>query len=65
MDRLKGKIAVVTGAGAGIGLATARLFAEEGAHVYVTDVDGESAARAPGSASPPRASSPRRAPTST
>ncbi len=46
MDRLKGKIAVVTGAGAGIGLATARLFAEEGAHVYVTDVDGESAARA-------------------
>ncbi len=46
MDRLKGKIAVVTGAGAGIGLATARLFAEEGAHVYVTDVDGGGAARA-------------------
>jgi NAD(P)-dependent dehydrogenase (short-subunit alcohol dehydrogenase family) len=46
MDRLKGKIAVVTGAGAGIGLATARLFAAEGAHVYVTDVNGESAADA-------------------
>ena len=46
MDRLKGKIAVVTGAGAGIGLATARLFAAEGAHVYVTDVNGESAAEA-------------------
>src|SRR5262245_27131676 len=46
MDRLKGKIAVVTGSGAGIGLATERLFAEEGACVYVTDVDGESAARA-------------------
>jgi NAD(P)-dependent dehydrogenase (short-subunit alcohol dehydrogenase family) len=43
MDRLKGKIAVVTGAGAGIGLATATLFASEGAHVYVTDVNGESA----------------------
>jgi NAD(P)-dependent dehydrogenase (short-subunit alcohol dehydrogenase family) len=46
MDRLKDKIAVVTGAGAGIGLATARLFASEGAHVYVTDVNGESAAAA-------------------
>jgi len=46
MDRLKGKIAVVTGAGAGIGLATARLFATEGAYVYVTDVNGESAAAA-------------------
>ena len=46
MDRLKGKTAVVTGAGAGIGLATARLFAAEGAHVYVTDVNGESAAEA-------------------
>src|SRR5262245_577614 len=43
MDRLKGKIAVVTGAGAGIGLATAKLFAAEGAHVYVTDVNCESA----------------------
>jgi NAD(P)-dependent dehydrogenase (short-subunit alcohol dehydrogenase family) len=46
MDRLKGKTAVVTGAGAGIGLATAHLFAAEGAHVYVTDVNGESAVAA-------------------
>ena len=45
MGRLKGKIAVVTGAGAGIGQATAELFAAEGAHVYVTDVNGESAAK--------------------
>lgn len=41
--RLAGKIAVVTGAGNGIGQAMALLFAAEGAHVYVTDVDGQAA----------------------
>jgi NAD(P)-dependent dehydrogenase (short-subunit alcohol dehydrogenase family) len=37
--RLSGKVAVVTGAGSGIGLATARRFAAEGARVVCADVD--------------------------
>jgi NAD(P)-dependent dehydrogenase (short-subunit alcohol dehydrogenase family) len=34
--KLEGKVAVVTGGNSGIGLATARRFAAEGAHVYIT-----------------------------
>ncbi|MEV7095841.1 SDR family NAD(P)-dependent oxidoreductase [Amycolatopsis sp. NPDC051045] len=34
-----GQVAFVTGAGAGMGLATARAFAESGAAVALTDVD--------------------------
>lgn len=40
-DRLKGKRAFVTAAGAGIGRATAIAFASEGAHVIATDLKGD------------------------
>jgi NAD(P)-dependent dehydrogenase (short-subunit alcohol dehydrogenase family) len=42
-DRLTGKVAVVTGAGSGIGRVAAELFASEGAAIIVADVVGEAA----------------------
>ena len=42
-ELLEGRRALVTGAGGGIGEATARRFCEEGAAVAVTDRDGEAA----------------------
>lgn len=43
--RLQGKVAVVTGAGSGIGRATALLFAREGAALVAVDLDGASVER--------------------
>jgi NAD(P)-dependent dehydrogenase (short-subunit alcohol dehydrogenase family) len=45
-ERLAGKVGVITGAGSGIGLATARRFAAEGATVICADLDTEAGARA-------------------
>ena len=38
MKRLENKVAVITGAASGMGLAAAELFAKEGAAVAATDI---------------------------
>ena len=45
MFRLDGKVALITGAGSGIGEAIARLFATQGAQVIVADVQTDAAER--------------------
>jgi NAD(P)-dependent dehydrogenase (short-subunit alcohol dehydrogenase family) len=48
VGRLDGRVAVVTGGGSGIGLASARRMADEGARIVVADIDtasGEAAAK--------------------
>jgi NAD(P)-dependent dehydrogenase (short-subunit alcohol dehydrogenase family) len=48
VERLAGRVAVITGAGSGIGLATVRRFAAEGARVVCVDIDVEAGKAAAG-----------------
>ena len=50
--RMEGRVALLTGATGGIGAATARLFAREGARLVLTDLDQEAVARLAGEIDP-------------
>src|SRR2546429_9449994 len=47
-DRLKDKVCLITGAGSGIGQASARRFAQEGARVVAADIDLDAAVKTVG-----------------
>jgi NAD(P)-dependent dehydrogenase (short-subunit alcohol dehydrogenase family) len=48
VDRLAGRVALVTGSASGVGAATARRFASEGAAVLVTDIQDQAGAQIAG-----------------
>jgi NAD(P)-dependent dehydrogenase (short-subunit alcohol dehydrogenase family) len=48
MGRLDGKVVIVTGAGSGIGAASARRMASEGASVVVADLNASAAQQVAG-----------------
>jgi hypothetical protein len=60
MNRLQGKIALITGAARGLGLAIARAFVDEGAIAYLTgaeiNIDGGILAGSAGDPAPPEGS---------
>ena len=53
MFRLDGDVAIITGAGAGIGRIGALALAEAGGRIAVTDIDGAAAAKSPTKSLPP------------
>ncbi|MCB8882592.1 glucose 1-dehydrogenase [Acidisoma cellulosilytica] len=52
MGELEGRVALITGAGSGLGLETARVFAREGARIVINDLHAEAAGNAARSLGP-------------